>query len=78
MEATDNPRYGVVVFHTTSAAIKGDKVLRQTDYPTKLIPTPRHLSSDCGLALRFEWSDREAVEAALAASSVEIAGIHTL
>jgi hypothetical protein len=30
-----------------------------------LVPTPRHLSSDCGTALRFRWADREALLALL-------------
>lgn len=72
------PTLGVIVFHTTSAAIKADKVLRQTSFATKLVPTPRHLSSDCGLAIRFNWIDKDGVAATLAAQSVEISAIHPL
>ncbi|NLT34950.1 MAG: DUF3343 domain-containing protein [Gaiellales bacterium] len=68
----------VVVFHTTSAAIKADKAARQAGLETRLVPTPRHLSSDCGLALRFARVDRAKMEALLREAGVEPAGIHDL
>ncbi len=78
MVEAGGPLLGVVVFHTTSAAIKADKVLRQTAFVTKLVPTPRHLSSDCGLAVRFNWAERDGVAAALADGGVDVGGIHPL
>lgn len=42
----------------------------------RLIPAPRELSSDCGVALLFEWSERERLEGLLAAAGVEVAGIY--
>lgn len=77
MIAESGPR-AVVVFHTTSAAIKADKAVRQAGMEAKLVPTPRHLSSDCGLALRFARADRPKMEALLHAAGVEPAGIHDL
>ncbi len=62
--------YGVVLLPSTSQALRGEKVLLQAGVPVKLIPTPRQFSSECGLALRFDWSKREQVEAILAASQV--------
>ena len=45
--------YGVVLFHTTSAAMRAEKVLKNAGIAVKLIPTPRELSSDCGISARF-------------------------
>jgi len=42
----------------------------------KLIPTPRELSSDCGISLRFDWSLNGKVKTFLESAHVEIAGIH--
>ena len=36
--------YGVVLFHTTSAALRGEKVLKSAGVVVKLIPVPRELS----------------------------------
>ena len=68
--------YGVVLFYTTSAAMRAEKVLMKDKIAVKLIPTPRELSSDCGIALRFDWDQVDNVEALLDAAGVEIAGIH--
>ena len=45
--------------------------------PYKLIPVPRHLSSDCGLALRFEKKDEARVRE-LIEGKVDIQGIFDL
>jgi hypothetical protein len=70
--------YGVVLFHTTSSAIRAEKLLAKEGYTIKLVPTPRQFSSDCGIALRFDWHQREQVRSALDKSHVEIDAIHCL
>lgn len=67
---------GVVLFHTTSAAFRAEKILRGHALDVKLVPTPRKLSSDCGTALRFAWEDADRVRALLAGARVEVAGIY--
>ncbi len=71
-------KYGVVLFHTTSAAIRAEKTLTRAGLRVKLIPTPREFSSDCGMALRFEWEQRAQVESWLNNARVEIAEIQLL
>jgi len=70
--------YGVVLFHSTSLAIRAERVCQRAGLAVKLIPTPRQLSSDCGTALRFQWADRERMEAVLKEARVEIEGIHRI
>lgn len=70
--------YGVIIFHTTSAAFRAEKVLQKAGLECRLIPTPREFSSDCGLAARFEWRSIPEVRHALNAAKVEVAGIHQL
>ena len=70
--------YGVVLFFTSSAALRSEKLLLQGGLTVKLIPTPREFSSDCGMALRFDWSDEQRVRALLNSSSVEISSIRKL
>ncbi len=70
--------FGVVLFYTTSAALKAEKALKAAGLEIKLIPTPRQLSSDCGMALRFDWPQAQAVEQALEAAAVEHAGVRKL
>ncbi|MDI6768901.1 MAG: DUF3343 domain-containing protein [Anaerolineales bacterium] len=70
--------YGVVLFHTNSMVFRAEKVLARSGFTVKLIPTPRELSSDCGIALQFEWAQREQVEAFLQQAHVEAAGLSLL
>ena len=53
--------YCVVLFYSTSLAVRVEKIAKKAGLKVKLIPTPRHLSSDCGTALRLEIGDREAL-----------------
>jgi hypothetical protein len=70
--------YGVVLFYSTSYALRAEKVLGQAGIPCKLIPVPRHLSSDCGVCVRIERADREAALRALEAARVEMEAIHEI
>jgi hypothetical protein len=70
--------YGVVLFHSSSHALRAEKVLQQAGIVNKMIPTPRQLSSDCGMALRFDRADEEQVARALAEHKVPINGIHAI
>jgi len=52
----------VALFRSAQGAIGAEKILAAAGVGHKLIPVPRHLSSDCGFCLRFAWADRECVE----------------
>jgi hypothetical protein len=70
-----NHAFGVVLFHTSSAAIRAEKILLKEGLAVKLIPTPREYSSDCGIALRFDQSKATRIQEILASSHVEISSI---
>jgi hypothetical protein len=69
-------RYAVILVYSTSYALRAEKVLLEAGISCKLIPVPRHLSSDCGVCVRIERADQEAVLQALEAARVEIEEIH--
>ncbi len=62
----------VAIFHSIHRVMKAEKLLKQAGKEVMLIPVPRQLTSDCGLAIRFSQESRAGVEAALAASGLEI------
>mgnify|MGYP001767772213 CR=1 FL=1 len=43
----------VVLFESISHALRAEKIIKAAQISCKLIPVPRHLSSDCGVCLRF-------------------------
>ena len=57
--------YGVVLVDSTSHALRIEKLLGMVGLPCKLIPVPRHLSSDCGVCVRIMKSDSEKTHALL-------------
>lgn len=61
----------VAIFNSVHRVMKAEKLLKGEKIPILLIPAPRALSSDCGLAIRYADSDRERVEALLASASLK-------
>ncbi|MDY0095254.1 MAG: DUF3343 domain-containing protein [Candidatus Vecturithrix sp.] len=70
--------YAVILVYSTSHALRAEKVLGEADIPCKLIPVPRHLSSDCGSCIRIFQTDKDRVIPILRAANVEMAGVHDL
>lgn len=70
--------YGVALFESTSAALKAEREATRAELKIKLIPVPRHLSSDCGFCLRFEWNDLDKVEGLLRSKEVKFDRIEKL
>ncbi len=70
--------YSVVLFYSTSGAIRAEKLTKEAGLRVKLIPVPRHLSSDCGVCLRFESADVDKVRSIVDAARVEFEEIYVL
>ncbi len=60
----------VAIFNSIHRVMRAEKLLKERRLPILLIPAPRTLKSDCGLALRYGEADRSAVEETLAAAEV--------
>ena len=67
---------GLISFFASHHAIRAETVLKRGGFTVQLIPGPKELSPNCGVALRFEYARRETVLAALAAKKVRIDGFH--
>ncbi|MBN2489866.1 MAG: DUF3343 domain-containing protein [Planctomycetes bacterium] len=70
--------HAVVVVHSTSHAMKITRRLKERGLAWKLVPVPRHISSDCGVCVRILRADVEAVRSAVAELGVEIVGIEEI
>ncbi len=56
----------VAIFHSIHRVMRAEKVLKKEKAEMLLIPVPRQLTSDCGLAIRYAEGGRKLVEAILA------------
>lgn len=66
----------VAIFHNIHRVMKAEQLLKQARLPILLIPVPRQLSSDCGLALRFDEAARQEVLALLGREGLLPAELH--
>jgi hypothetical protein len=73
----ENPQYSVMLFKAVSYVLKAEKILKKEGLPHKLIPVPKHISSDCGICLRFEPVLQNKIEAALL-NKVEMEEVRSL
>ncbi|MBN2168606.1 MAG: DUF3343 domain-containing protein [Actinobacteria bacterium] len=68
----------IVLFHSTSSAIKAEKVVKSAGLKVSLIPIPRHLSSDCGICLCFEPRLKHKIEELLKSNKVDYESIEEI
>lgn len=68
--------YSVVIFYSTSAAIRAESLAKRGKLMVKLIPVPRNLSSDCGICLRFNNEDKQKIEEILKERKIEYDNIY--
>ncbi|MEI6313505.1 MAG: DUF3343 domain-containing protein [Syntrophus sp. (in: bacteria)] len=61
----EGQRYVVFLFLSVSYALKAEKILKAAGIAHKLIPVPRHISSDCGVCLRITEDRQQSVEGEL-------------
>ena len=70
--------FSVILVLATSHAMRAEKILAQADIPRKLIPVPRHLSSNCGVCVRVRRADQEVAAQTLEAAQIEMKGVHNI
>jgi hypothetical protein len=70
--------YAVVLVQSTSHAMRVEKLLRDAGISSKMIPVPRHISSDCGACVRIRCGDMDAVYRAVDAAGIEVESIQAI
>lgn len=55
----------LAVFNSAHRVMKAESILKALNLPILLIPAPRKLLTDCGLAIRFSEDTRDSVMKAL-------------
>ena len=70
--------YSVVIFYSTSAAIRAESLAKKVNLKVKLIPVPRNLSSDCGICLQFNNEDKQSIKEILVERKIEYDDIHEI
>ena len=61
MLGMNDQQFVVFLFPSVSYALKAEAILKKREVDHKLIPVPRHVSSDCGVCLRIAVNQQETV-----------------
>lgn len=61
--------YALIVFNSTHAAMAAEKALKDR-FAISIMPTLREISQSCGISVRFDPADYEAVKSYLPSSPV--------
>lgn len=51
----------LAVFNSTHRVLKAESLLKSSGLPIMLIPAPRAVQADCGLAIRFDEEHQEII-----------------
>lgn len=70
--------YCVITFNTTSQALKSEKILKEEERSFVIMPTPREISTSCGLALKMKPDDTAQSLAILRSGEIDVAGVYRL
>lgn len=67
---------GVVSFYASEHAMRAERALQRAELPARLVPGPREVSPNCGVAVAFVWDDEPKVEQTLADAKIRFEAIH--
>lgn len=67
---------GLVTFYASHHAVRAEKALSRGGYRALLVPGPREISPNCGVAMQFEYQHADAVHDLLIRDKVQIEAIH--
>lgn len=67
---------GLISFYASHHTLRADKFLRAAGFTVALIPGPRELSPNCGVALRFEYGRATEALAILSQNRVHYEAVH--
>lgn len=67
---------GLISFFASHHAIRAESILKREGLATVLIPGPKELSPNCGVAVRFSYSERATVQQILGGNHVKIDSVH--
>ena len=56
--------------------MRGERTLQRAGLPARLVPGPREVSPNCGVAVAFVWDQGSKVEQALNDARVRFEAIH--
>ncbi len=67
----------VIILFSIHFVLKAEKLLLENNISIDVIPVPRSISSDCGMAIKYSCEETEQVQDLLNRERINIARIYT-
>jgi len=67
---------GVVSFFASEHAMRSERLMQRAGIPARLVPGPREVSPNCGVAVAFRWEDEPEVEQLLKDAKIRFEAVH--
>ncbi len=77
MSEKHNQASRIITFPSIHDALKAEKHCRKAGFKVKLIPVPRHISSNCGMALECLNRDIEEIMRGIRHAELVIDSLHS-
>ncbi|MDX9872736.1 MAG: DUF3343 domain-containing protein [Clostridia bacterium] len=68
----------IIIFPSVHHTLRAEEELQKTAYRFTVVPVPPFVNEGCGLGLKINGADREAIESLLADKGIEITKAHPL
>lgn len=66
----------MVSFFASEHAMRAERMLERASLPVRLVPGPREVSPNCGVAVAFVWEHEPEVERTLNDARIRFEAIH--
>lgn len=66
----------IITFHSVHQALRAEKILMHQGIIITVLPVPRKISSDCGIAIQFPCEEEVKIKTVLETNRVTIEGFH--
>lgn len=73
---SDNNRYIVITLPSIHHVLKAEKLLKKTTLPFELIPVPKEVNPDCGMAVQFEKDYSDGIVGTLHNAGLQIEAVY--
>ena len=70
--------YSYIVFPSTHEAIRAEKILQNQGAIFTIVPTPRSITTSCGISVRFDPAEEKTFRQLLDEHEVQTDGIYLL
>lgn len=70
--------YYFIAFGNTTGAMTAEDYLKKNNFYTTMIPTPREVTQSCGLSIKINPDNLDAIKELIEKSAIKIKGIYCI